>query len=208
MFRIIDILQDFTDRATGVRSIMVEGVADTAADLPQNTAQLVYIIGSYADIIDTGDRYKINSAGQWILQPRQNAFDNVYTKSEIDAMFAPVALSANGSTGYLNSGGIWSSVWSQILGLNTIRNLVAGDDMNALTTVGIYRVTNSATAAQILNIPFTQAGGRLIVSSLGGADRYFQIYIASGIRFYIRAMATSAQTWSHWYEYGGNDTGA
>lgn len=208
MFRIIDILQDFVDRQTGARSIMIEGIADTAADLPQNTAQLVYIIGSYADVIDTGDRYKINSAGQWILQPRQNAFDNVYTKSEIDAMFAPVALSADGSTGYLNAGAVWNSVWSQILGMNTIRNLVAGDDMNDLTTVGIYRVVNSATAGQILNIPFTQAGGRLIVSNIGGADRYFQIYIASGIRFYIRAMATSAQTWSHWYEYVGADSGA
>ena len=208
MFRIIDILQDFVDRQTGVRSIMIEGIADTAADLPQNTEQLVYIIGSYADIIDTGDRYKINSAGQWILQPRQNVFDNVYTKSEIDAMFAPVALSAGGSTGYLNAGAVWSSVWSQIMGLNTVRNLVAGDDMNLLTTVGIYRVVNSATAALILNIPFTQAGGRLIVSNLGGVDRYFQIYIASGIRFYIRAMATSAPTWSHWFVYGGTDTGA
>lgn len=208
MFRIIDILQDFVDRQTGVRSIMVEGIADTAADLPQNTAQLVYIIGSYADVIDTGDRYKINSFGQWIQQPRQNTFDNVYTKSEIDAMFAPVSQSAADSTGYLNAGGVFSSIWSQVFGLNTVRNLIAGDDLNVITTVGIYRVTNSVAAAQILNIPHTQSGGRLIVSNLGSGDRYFQIYIALGIRFYIRAVATSAQTWSHWYEYGGTDTGA
>lgn len=208
MFRIIDILQDYTDRLTGARSIMIEGIADTTADLPQNTAQLVYIIGSYADVIDTGDRYKINSSGQWILQPRQNAFDNVYTKAEIDTMFAPATLSAAGASGYLNAGAVWDSVWSQILGLNTIRNLIAGDDLNNIVTVGIYRVTNSATAAQIVNIPYVQAGGRLIVSNIGGADRYIQIYIASGARFYIRAMATSALTWSHWYEYGGIDTGS
>lgn len=184
--------------------------ADTVADLQGLTHfdNIKLLQGSDTLDISTGDHWIMQSDGSWIRQPSGNAFDNVYTKSEIDAMFTPAALSADGSTGYLNAGAVWSSVWSQILGLNTARNLAAGDDLNTFTTIGIYRVTNSATAAQILNIPFTQAGGRLIVSNLGGADRYFQIYIASGIRFYIRAMATSAQTWSHWYEYGGSDTGA
>lgn len=85
-YRIIDIMQDFTDRTTGARSIMCEIAADTAADLPANTADLVYIIGSFATALDTGGIYKINSAGTWILQPSNNAFDNVYTKTEIDNM--------------------------------------------------------------------------------------------------------------------------
>lgn len=207
MFRIIDILQDFVDRQTGVRSIMIEGIADTAADLPQNTAQLVYIIGSYADVIDTGDRYKINSAGQWIVQPRQNAFDNVYTKSEIDAMFAPVAQSAADSTGYLNAGGVFNSIWSQMFGLNTMPNLTNEDDANNIITIGIYRITNGTLAGQIPNIPTAQAG-RLIVMNIGGADRYIQIYISVALRFYMRSMHTSAQTWSNWFVYVGTDTGA
>lgn len=187
-------------------------LCDTVADLPaspvsDNGYGGEIGQGSKAVIIADGSCYLADSSRQWIYQPNPNAWVNVYTKTQIDAMFTPETLSAAGSAGYLNAGAVWSSVWSQILGLNTIRNLVAGDDMNDLTTVGIYRVVNSATAAQILNIPFTQAGGRLIVSNLGGTDRYFQIYIATGIRFYIRAMATSAQTWSHWYEYGGTDMG-
>lgn len=84
-YRIIEIMQEYTDRTTGARSIMCEIAADTAADLPANTADLVYIVGSYATAIDTGGIYKINSAGTWILQPSANAFDNVYTKSETDA---------------------------------------------------------------------------------------------------------------------------
>lgn len=86
MYRVIDVLQEYIDRASGQRSVMAELVADTAADLPVNTAQLVFIIGSFATAIDTGDIYKINSAGTWILQPSANQFENVYTKAETDAI--------------------------------------------------------------------------------------------------------------------------
>lgn len=90
MYRVIDVMQEFIDRSTGQRSIMAELWADTAADLPPNTQDLVFIIGSFATAIDTGDTYKINSAGAWILQPNQNQFENVYTKSEIDAFLNPL----------------------------------------------------------------------------------------------------------------------
>lgn len=90
MWRIIDTMQEFIDRQTGVRSIMCEIAADTAADLPANTAERVFILGTFATAIDTGDIYKINSAGSWILQPSQNAFSNVYTKYEIDDMITSV----------------------------------------------------------------------------------------------------------------------
>lgn len=212
MFRIIDILQDFTDRQTGARSIMIEGIADTATDLPQNTAQLVYIIGSYADIIDTGDRYKINSAGQWILQPNQTVFDNVYTKSEIDALLQGKqntltfdALSTRDSANMLTSGGVWSSVWSQVFGVNSTKNLSqdvpeTGYDFNTLTDVGIYRVPSAAVAADIANIP-THAAGRLIVSNLGLGNRYIQIYLSSGARVFIRSYVSTG--WQAWFEYVG-----
>lgn len=188
-------------------------LCDTVADLPaspvsDNGYGGEIGQGSKAVIIADGSSYLADSNRQWIYQPNPNAWVNVYTKADIDAMFTPATQSAEGSSGYLNAGAVWASVWSQILGLNTARNMIAGDDLNLFTNVGIYRVTNSATAAQILNIPNTGAGGRLIVSNLGGSGRYFQIYIAAGTRFYIRAMATSAQTWSHWYEYTGTDTGA
>jgi len=103
MWRIIDTMQEFIDRQTGVRSIMCEIAADTAADLPANTAERVFILGTFATTIDTGDIYKINSAGSWILQPSQNAFSNVYTKSEIDGMIVPYTNAAI-ETGFLLDG--------------------------------------------------------------------------------------------------------
>lgn len=103
MWRIIDTMQEFIDRQTGVRSIMCEIAADTAADLPANSAERVFILGTFATAIDTGDIYKINSAGAWILQPSQNAFSNVYTKSEIDGMIIPYTNAAI-ETGFLLDG--------------------------------------------------------------------------------------------------------
>ena len=217
MFRIIDILQDFTDRQTGARSIMVEGIADTASDLPQNTAQLIYIIGSYADVIDTGDRYKINSAGQWILQPRQNAFDNVYTKSEIDALLQAKqntliydAQSTRDSANMLTSGGVWLSVWSQVLGVNTTKNLsqdipAGGYDLNTIIETGIYRIPSASVAGQIAHVP-QQAAARLIVSNVALDNRYMQFWFGSGARFFIRSYISTG--WQHWHEYAGTDTGA
>ena len=89
-YRILDTMQDFTDRETGVRSMMCEIIADTAADLPANTAQRIFIIGTFATVIDTGDTYKINSGGTWILQPSGDVFQNVYTKSEIDSIVSDI----------------------------------------------------------------------------------------------------------------------
>lgn len=109
------------------------------------------------------------------------------------------------STDFLTSGAIWSSVWDQMLGLNTFTNLAAGDDLNDITTPGIYRCTNSTTAALLLNMPSSvaqQAGGRLIVFNIGGAGRYIQLYISSGARFWLRSnLSTGA--WQSWYEYAG-----
>lgn len=108
------------------------------------------------------------------------------------------------STDVLNSGAIWSSIWAQMLGLNTFTNLAAGDDLNDFTTSGIYRCTGSSIAAQIANMPSSaaqQAGGRLIVFNVGGTGRYIQFYISSGARFWLRSNTSSG--WQSWYEYAG-----
>lgn len=89
-FRVIDILAEYTDRSTGTRAIMAEIEADTAADLPAPSADLVYILGSYAHTVDTGGLYKVNSSGAWILQPSGNVWQNVYTKSEIDSFLSAI----------------------------------------------------------------------------------------------------------------------
>lgn len=60
--------------------------ADTAADLTGVTTfdSIVLQSGSSAYDIETGDTYMLQSGGTWVKQPSNNAFANVYTKSEID----------------------------------------------------------------------------------------------------------------------------
>lgn len=62
--------------------------ADTAADLQGLTHfdGIKIQMGSECTDISTGDNYLLNGSGVWVLQPKDNAFTNVYTKAEIDNM--------------------------------------------------------------------------------------------------------------------------
>lgn len=196
----------------------MELYADTAADLQGLTHydSIKLLQGSDTLDISTGDHWIMQSGGSWIRQPSANAFDNVYTKAEIDNILTGYQellswdpRTIRDSANSITSGDIWSSIWGQILDLNTYPNLAAGDDLNNFTTPGIYRCTNSTTAAALLNMPSAlaqQAGGRLIVSTLGGSGRIVQIYISAGARFWIRS--NTAAGFQHWFEYAGTDTGA
>lgn len=64
---------------------------DSASDLNGVTHfdNVKLLQGSSAEDISTGDIYKLTGSGSWILQPSANAWQNVYTKSEIDALITP-----------------------------------------------------------------------------------------------------------------------
>ena len=191
-------------------------LCDTVNDLPVSTISGNGYSGNItqgcsAKIVENGASYIANSSGQWILQPSGQMWVNVYTKSEIDNLisgYQPLltfgSQTVRDSTDSLTSGAIWSSIWTQMLGLNTFTNLAAGDNLNDFQTPGIYRCTGSAIAAQIVNMPSPQAqqaGGRLIVFNAGGTGRYIQFYISAGTRFWLRSNTSSG--WQSWYEYAG-----
>lgn len=191
-------------------------LCDAVSDLPSGTISGNGYTGSItqgcsAKIIADGSSYIADSSGQWILQPSGQMWVNVYTKSEVDTLisgYQPLLTfgtqTVRDSTDSLTSGAIWSSVWNQMLGLNTFTNLAAGDDLNDFTTPGIYRCTGSAIAAQLVNMPSPiaqQAGGRLIVFNVGGTGRYIQFYISAGARFWLRSNTSAG--WQPWYEYAG-----
>lgn len=83
---ITNIRSEYANRETGNREIIASVVCDDAASLPVQRADQTFVLSSDALDISTGDRYIINSSGQWILQPTQNVFSNVYTIPEIDSM--------------------------------------------------------------------------------------------------------------------------
>ena len=63
-------------------------LCDTSADLPASVDGYSVGQGWTAKVIEDGTSYIANSSGSWIQQPSSNQFSNVYTKAEIDALFA------------------------------------------------------------------------------------------------------------------------
>lgn len=192
-------------------------LCDTVSDLPSGTISGSGYTGSItqgcsAKVIADGSSYIADSSGQWILQPSGQMWVNVYTKSEVDTMlsgYQPLLTfgtsTAQDSTESLTSGAIWSSIWSQILGVNTTKNLSqdvpeGGYDADTLIEPGIYRVPSAAVAAQVANLP-QAAAGRLITMNLGLGNRYIQIWVAAGARFFMRSYISTG--WQAWYEYAG-----
>ena len=210
---ISEIYREFDDRTTGIRNIFCHVFADDVASMPTNDNDRVFTIGSVCDIVANGNKYMINSSGNWVLQPSSGGGGgDTYTREEIDNFLADkqdlltwANETAKDGTDAMLSGAIWNSVWAQVLGVNSIKNLSqdvpeTGYDCNTLTDVGIYRVPSAAVAADIANMP-THTAGRLIVSNLGLGNRYIQFYLSSGARVFIRSYVSSG--WQAWHEYQG-----
>lgn len=204
-----------TNPITGETQFQI--LCDTTADLPtspvsDNGYGGEIGQGSAALVIATGRTYIANSSAAWVLQPTGGGSADTYTREEIDDFLAAkqnlltwAAETAKVGTDTMTSGAIWSSVWSQILGVNSTKNLSqdvpeTGYDFDTLTDPGIYRIPSASVAADIANIP-TQSAGRLIVSNLGLSNRYIQIYLTSGARVFIRSYVSTG--WQAWYEYQG-----
>lgn len=132
--------------------------ADTAAELTGLTHfdNIKILSGSKAKDISTGDNYLINSAGVWVLQPSDNAFVNVYTKSEID--------------------GIVYDLNSDIAAAeNDIAELHSGLSY-VINTGGKNRLQNSATSRTVNGVTFTvNADGTVSASGTATANAYIQI---------------------------------
>lgn len=68
-YRIVSVDAEYNDRSTGLRQVVAELYADTAMDLPSNTASLEFLLGSTATVVDTASKYAVKSDGTWVVQP-------------------------------------------------------------------------------------------------------------------------------------------
>lgn len=85
-----EIYNEGVNRTTLVKERLAFIIADDASSLPVDTSDMVYVMGSKALTIDTGNNYIKNSSGSWVLQPSNNAWQNVYTKTEIDNIITDI----------------------------------------------------------------------------------------------------------------------
>ena len=181
-----DVMAEYTDRSTGNKQVRAFIVADTAADLPANSTVLTWLLGSYALTVDTGDTYYIDSSGSWILQPNQNAFSNVYTKTEIDDLLDQIdqldqiatdALGRPLIRVFLGNGGL---ILSQDLAVGKLgkrlSHLLQGQDLFACLFRSAFLFVDLADQRLQFCLTFRQMGGNFLFR---GHD------ICTSIQYYI-----------------------
>lgn len=66
--------------------------ADTSTELTGVTHfdGIRLVQGSAAYVISSGEKWMLDGSGSWIQQPSDNAWQNVYTKTETDALLLPI----------------------------------------------------------------------------------------------------------------------
>lgn len=71
-----------------IMNIFVDTVSDLTGLIQLD--DIYFQLGSWALDVSTGDEYRFSSNGTWVLQPSNNRFVNVYTKSEVDDIITRV----------------------------------------------------------------------------------------------------------------------
>ena len=150
-------------------------LADTENDLPTPIQQDYTICyGSEGIAIDTGAKYYLNGVGSWVEQPDDNAWVNVYTKTEMDAIIQSVI------DGQLTRGDIFRGY-----------QIAANTDVNTLTDYGCYYCSDGTTAATLSNCPITTSGFIMLNFSTGNRIRLFLAVSANTPRMYIQARTSN-----------------
>ena len=150
--------------------------ADTAADLATTFDGIALLGGSTCIDIATGDFYRLTTTGIWVKQPNPNAWANVYTKDETDALLQAIV------DGELKRSDIYRGY--QIPATDGDGNPI---DLNNLTDYGTYYCADGTTAAQLLNSPITTSGFIMINFSTGNRVRLFLAVSANTPRMFIQA---------------------
>ena len=131
---------------------------DTAADLAglDHLEDVYFLQGSEATDIDTGDKYLMKSNGTWQKQPSGSAFENVYTKSEVDSIVSDINLDIIDAENDI----------SKIH--NAVNELLLNGGKNKLQITATDRVHNGIT--------FTvNADGTVTANGTATANAYIQI---------------------------------
>ena len=168
---IFDTIQLQPYDGTYPQKALIKIFVDTAADLPAlaDFTDISPVCGSLAETVDTGDRYRLDSSGTWHMQPA-GIFQNVYTKTETDALLAGKqdiltfdTVPTENSTNPVESGGIWSPMADLI-------------DMDRKNVIFVGQTDTTATAAG-RNITFIRnADGSVTLNGSNNSTGFLMSY--------------------------------
>lgn len=189
---------DVTINGVTYAGVVGHCLADTVSDLPpriQGTKAL--LIGSDCEIVSTGDKYEMDTYGNWHIQPRAISLDltGYYTSTETDTAISDAITDFQTNTAdhrYLR------------VGAGTA--LSNGTDLNNCKTLGKYRNANASNGCR--NMPLEVAGRpfTLTVENMYANSRYKQtLWLGQSAvvdRWYYRIM-TNDTDWSDWFKVAG-----
>ena len=185
-------------------------ICDTVSDLPAVNAfsGISLYMGSVADIIQTGDRYKLNSSGTWIKQPAptttQLDLSGYYTGAETDAAIS-AALSS-----YTDTAGMTAAIAAANFFLRGSQITATSDnhfDIESLITAGAWYF-GASVVPYMDNMPPSfpaTGGGNIRVIENQGTNRFIMEITANSVAgsgiIWRRWYTTSG--WGSWYKFEG-----
>jgi hypothetical protein len=185
--------------------------ADNQTSLPaadqSATAGFIIVRGSSALVLDTGDRYMMNSTGTWIQQPSGVQLDlsgYATTQDLTDGLAGKVDTTTYTSGQAAQDAVIATKITStDVFGLGTA--LTNGLDLNTVTGLGVYYAPSTTIAQSLINCPATFTF-RMEVKTTNGSNRFMQtiyeVSTATGlITIYRRAYTVNG--WQQWYRFDG-----
>lgn len=178
-----EIYNEGVNRTTLVKERLAYIIADDAASLPADTTDMVYVMGSKALTIDTGDNYIKNSSGNWVLQPSNNAWQNVYTKTEIDDIVADINVLDSKQTlalvHLINEGG--KNRVNPTVTTQTVSGITWTVNSDGTITANGTATANSYVTIQVLPSDYVFDGNYFLCGCpSGGGSNSYALYVARG----------------------------
>lgn len=194
------------------QDLVIDCIVDTAADLPAQNALSPYTIvcPSTARTVD-GERYMMNSAGTWILQPEGVTLDltGYYTSAEVDAAIAAALAS------YTNTADMNTAINTAIMNTQYINRGTEPADGTDILDLTPGRYYKSANAQTLVNIPSTFSGAACSfvirdTTTTTGSRRRIEFYSAAPVGgnaephfWFTYKTGSGSGTWRAWVEMTG-----
>lgn len=186
---------------SGSADIIAVVFCDTAADLPAANyfAGFNLYQGSTAECM-TGEKYRINSAGTWILQPAGSSVSldltNYYTIPQADSTFTTPAQVDNFLQGYVG--------YCMPIDFTYFKQIPDSTDLDTVEIVGTYY--KSSNINTLSNIPAgVSSSFKMIVentlSSIRQKQTIYPLTQATAANIYWRIKTASG--WQPWYVLTG-----
>ena len=184
--------------------------ADTQTSLPAEdqtaTAGFIIVRGSDALVIDTGDRYILDSSGTWRQQPSGVQLDlsgYATTQELTDGLARKVDTTTYTAGQAAQDAEITTRAkMDNVYGYGNA--ITSNSNLNDYTQPGSYYCPNSAVAGSLTNSPITNAGFRLVVESITNtAGRLIQTLNANGNDGCFYQRKQTSQGMSPWYKFAG-----